>query len=407
MTRRRSIHDFLLNGITYVAALLSVLVLLGIFSFVIVRGKDTLSWDMLRSNYWSENYLLGFSKTESEMFANPGNLNSGDVFNKSYGIAVRDDKNHEGKQTVIVTYIDEKSPFNSTYNLTAGSQFEKQQVMHRGDAIERITMHDSQGNRMISGHVAGDDAHALSLKLDQAQRLESIYFKTQSGGIWGSILATLLLIATSLLFALPLGIGAALYLTEIAPDTAMTRMLESSIEMLAGVPSIIFGLLGIAVLFPITAFFNVSGLSILLGGMTMAIILLPVIIRSVKESLLVVPDSLRSASLSLGGTQTQTIFKVVLPSALPGILSAVLLSVSRIIGESAALIYTMGTFVNDVPGLTQGGTSLAVHIWSVMSQEQPNFELASAISIVILALVLILNLTVKYISKQLQKRMGY
>ncbi|CAH2762728.1 phosphate ABC transporter permease PstA [Erysipelothrix amsterdamensis] len=407
MTRKRRIHDFLLNGITYVASLLSVLVLVGIFSFVIVRGKDTLSLDMLKSNYWSENYLLGFSKTESGIYVNPGNLDSGDVFNESYGIAVRNDKNHEGKKTVIVTYIDDKSPFNETYNLTAGPQFEKHQVMHRGDAIERITMRDSNGNRMISGHVAGDDAKSLSLKLDQAQRLESIYFKTQSGGIWGSILATLLLIATSLLFALPLGIGAALYLTEIAPDTAMTRMLESSIEMLAGVPSIIFGLLGIAVLFPITAFFNVSGLSILLGGMTMAIILLPVIIRSVKESLLVVPDGLRSASLSLGGTQTQTIFKVVLPSALPGILSAVLLSVSRIIGESAALIYTMGTFVNDAPGLTQGGTSLAVHIWSVMSQEQPNFELASAISIVILALVLILNLTVKYISKQLQKRMGY
>ncbi|NBA00551.1 phosphate ABC transporter permease PstA [Erysipelothrix rhusiopathiae] len=407
MTSKRKIHDLFLNGITYLASLLSVLVLIGIFSFVVIRGKDTLSWDMLRSNYWSENYLLGFPDTKSGMFVEPENLDTADIFNENYGIAIRDHQNHEGKKTVIVSYVDEKSPFNETINLTAGPQFEKHHVIHKGDAIERLTMRDSNGERMISGHVAGDDAQQLNIKLNEAQSLQSIYYKTQSGGIWGSILATLLLIGTSLLFALPLGIGAALYLTEIAPDTALTRMLESSIEMLAGVPSIIFGLLGIAVLFPITAFFNVSGLSILLGGMTMAVILLPVIIRSVKESLLVVPDGLRSASLSLGGTQTQTIFKVVLPSALPGILSAVLLSVSRIIGESAALIYTMGTFVNDAPGITQGGTSLAVHIWSVMSQEQPNFELASAISIVILGLVLILNLSVKYISKQLQKRMGY
>ncbi|WZU03010.1 ABC transporter permease subunit [Erysipelothrix sp. D19-032] len=174
----------------------------------------------------------------------------------------------------------------------------------------------------------------------------------------------------------------------------------------AGVPSIIFGLMGIVVLYPITAFFNISGLSILLGGMTMSVMLLPVIIRSVQESLIVVPRDYRSASLSLGASQTQTIFRVILPSALPGILSAILLAVSRIIGESAALIYTMGTFINDAPRVGEGATTLAVHIWSVMSHEQPNFELASAISIIILALVLVLNLSVKLMSRRLNKKLG-
>jgi len=131
---------------------------------------------------------------------------------------------------------------------------------------------------------------------------------------------------------------------------------------------------------------------------------MPVIIRQTEEALIVVPMGVRSASLSLGATETQTIFKVILPSALPGILSATLLSVSRIIGESAALIYTMGTFVNDNPRLKEGATSLAVQIWSVMSGEQPNFELASAISIIVLGIVLVMNISVKVVSSRLNRK---
>ena len=112
---------------------------------------------------------------------------------------------------------------------------------------------------------------------------------------------------------------------------------------------------------------------------------------------------MRNASLSVGANQAQTIFKVVLPSAVPGILTGVLLSIGRVIGESAALIYTMGTYVNDTPTLMSQGTSLAVHIYNIMSSEQPNFELASAISIVILVFVLILNICVKLLSKKLNK----
>ena len=135
----------------------------------------------------------------------------------------------------------------------------------------------------------------------------------------------------------------------------------------------------------------------------MAIILLPTIIRSTEEALLVVPQSLRDASLSLGANQSQTIFKVILPCAVPGILTGVLLSIGRVIGESAALIYTMGTYVNDTPTLISQGTSLAVQIYNIMSSEQPNFELACAISIVILVFVLILNIAVKLLSKRFSK----
>lgn len=180
--------------------------------------------------------------------------------------------------------------------------------------------------------------------------------------------------------------------------------MRSSIELLAGVPSIIFGLMGVSVLFPITKAVGINTVSVLLGGLTMAVMLLPLIIRQTEESLKVVPDGLRFASLSLGATQTQTIFKVILPSALPGIITATLLSISRIIGESAALIYTMGTFINDAPRIDQGATTLAVQIWSLMSGEQPNFELSSTISIIILVMVLILNLSVKFITYRLNKK---
>lgn len=125
----------------------------------------------------------------------------------------------------------------------------------------------------------------------------------------------------SLLIALPIGIAAAIYLNEYANKSRLNRMIRSGIETLTGVPSIVYGLMGVSVLFPITRAFGATTTNILLGSLTMAIILLPTIIRSTEEALLVVPNSLRDASLSLGANQSQTIFKVVLPCAVPGILT--------------------------------------------------------------------------------------
>jgi len=162
--------------------------------------------------------------------------------------------------------------------------------------------------------------------------------------------------------------------------------------------------MGVLVLFPITSVFGASGTSILLGGLTLSIILFPVIIRTTEESLKVVPDSFREASHSLGANHSQTIFKIIIPSALPGILTATILSIGRIIGESAALIYTMGTYISDNPELIKGATSLAVQIWSIMNGDQPNFGLASAISIIILLMVLIMNIGVKVLTRSKVKK---
>ena len=173
--------------------------------------------------------------------------------------------------------------------------------------------------------------------------------------------------------------------------------------MLSGVPSIIFGLMGMTMLFEITRLFGITEQSIVLGALTMSVVLLPLVIRQTEEALKTVPVSMRMGSLSLGASRTQTIFRVVLPQALPGIVTAILLSMSRIIGESAALIYTMGTAIVDHPQLHRGATTLALHIWKVMSGEQPDFQMAAGISIVILGMVLFMNLITRLLLRRFRR----
>ena len=135
----------------------------------------------------------------------------------------------------------------------------------------------------------------------------------------------------------------------------------------------------------------------------MTIVLLPTIIKTTSESLRIIPIHYTMASLSLGASKTQTIFKIILPNAIPGILTAVLLSIGRIIGESAALIFFMGTSISDDVGLLKQSTSLSLHIWSITSGENPNYETACSISIIILVVVFFLSVLVKIISKKINK----
>jgi phosphate transport system permease protein len=176
------------------------------------------------------------------------------------------------------------------------------------------------------------------------------------------------------------------------------------VDLLTGVPSIIYGLLGAALFIPLlNNTIQTSGGSVISGALTLAVILLPTIIKNTEEALKVIPDELRKGSLALGASRTQTIFKVVLPSAIPGVLTGVLLGIGRIIGESAALIFAVGSAIKDDIILTERSTSLAVHIWTVMGGDKPNFELASAIAIIILGVVFIMNFFVKLLAKRISK----
>ena len=405
MNKRRKAQDGLLNGLTVICTAIAIFVLASIFVFVFQRGSGTISWQMLTGRYWAENVNLIFSNSEPGEFLSPGDLPADQFFSSRYGFAVKDSLNHEKENLILITYIAEGSPLKSAVINTAGENYLQPHSIPIGSEVQRFEYINERGVKRSAGPVVNQDARGMVETLDTISvSLAGLFYKSPGGGVWGSVLTTFMLIGISLVIALPIGIFAAIYLTEVAKKNRMTALIRSAIEMLAGVPSIIFGLMGIAVFFPITAFAGAKGPSILLGGITLAVILLPVIIRQTEEALLVVPQDLRFGSLSLGASETQTIFKVILPNAISGILTATLLSISRVIGESAALIYTIGTFVNDSPRLLSGATSLAVQIWSIMGGEQPNFELASAISIIILFLVLILNLSIKLISRQFNRK---
>ena len=403
--KNRKRKDGFLNGITFVSSGVSVFVLIAIFIFIFTKGFSSLGMDLLTGNYWSKNYLttVETSKNKAGSYTRPSDLGENIAFSEKWGVGFVDAQDQNKENIILIEYIDDASPFVS---LLDKSVKDKESALRSevGFQVERINYIDEKGSTKIGGNLMSQSAKELAIALDvQATSIKEMYFKTPGGGIRGSIIATFYLIIVALIVALPLGIAAAVYLHEYAKANRTTHFIRSAIEMLTGVPSIIFGLMGVAVLFPITQLVGATTTNILLGGLTLSVILLPIIIRSTEEALIVVPQSLRDGSLSLGASQSQTIFKVVLPCAVPGMLTGVLLSIGRIIGESAALIYKMGTYVNDSPALLSQGTSLAVHIYNIMSSEQPNFELASAISIVILVFVLLLNISIKLISKRFNK----
>lgn len=402
--KKRHFYDGLLQTFTYLSSGISVLVLVALFVFIFSKGWSLINLDLLTNNYWSENYNVQPVETMSDTtFERPADLSEEAYFSEKWGIAFVDHVDAHKDKMILMEYVDENSPLYQMSDVSIKKD-PKDFTMQVGMQISRLSYTDAQGKIVLGGSIAGEDAKQLAQSLDEdAVAVNSIFVQTTGGGIRGSIISTLYLLAVSMIIAIPIGIASAIYLNEYAKKSKFNMLLRSGIETLTGVPSIVFGLMGVSVLFPVTQLFGATTTSILLGGLTMSIILLPTIIRSTEEALLVVPQHLRDASLSVGANQSQTIFKIVLPCAVPGILTGVLLGIGRVIGESAALIYTMGTFINDSPTLLSQGTSLAVQIWSIMSGEQPNYELASAISIIILFFVLFLNFAVKFISKKFSK----
>ncbi len=202
-----------------------------------------------------------------------------------------------------------------------------------------------------------------------------------------SIINTLLMTVLSLIVCVPLGIGAAIYLTEYAPrGSRLVKLVRMTAETLSGIPSIIYGLFG-------SLFFVVAlkmKLSLLSGALTLSIMVLPTIMRTTEEALLAVPDSFREGSFGLGAGRLRTTFKVVLPSAVPGILAGVILAVGRIVGETAALIYTAGTVAEVPESLFDSTRTLAVHMYTI-SSEGLYIGQSYATAVVLLVLVLGIN----------------
>ncbi len=400
---KSNFKDYVLNTITYLFSSISLLLLAAIFIFIFQKGYSSLNLGLLTSPYWSENYYATIPSS-NQTFQLTTSLSNDEYYSEKYGFALKDDVNARKEDIVVISYIHPNSPFNNLTNATSGVG--KGEIVEVKDnmILSKISYINANGVTRSAGPIVKQMAEETIKTLESSISLDSVYLQSKGGGVLGSLIATIMLIFIALMISLPIGIMTAIYLNEYAKFNRFTPWIRSSIELLTGVPSIVFGLMGVLVLFPITSIFNANGTSILLGGLTLSVILLPIIIRTTEESLKVVPDSFREASHSLGANHSQTIFKIILPAALPGILTATILSIGRIIGESAALIYTMGTYISDNPTLLKGATSLAVQIWSIMNGDQPNFQLASAISIIILIMVLVMNIGVKLITRSKVKQ---
>lgn len=211
---------------------------------------------------------------------------------------------------------------------------------------------------------------------------------------------TLMLVTLALVMSIPFGIGSAIYLTEYAKKgNKFVSIIRVTTETLSGIPSIIYGLFGM--LFFVTAL--KWQYSILAGAATVAIMVLPTIMRTTEEALLAVPDSFREASLALGAGKIRTIFKIVLPSAMPGILSGVILAIGRMVGETAALLYTSGAVASVAKGVMSPGRTLAIHMYTI-SSEAFHTNQTFATAVVLLVIVFILNALASFVAKKLTKK---
>lgn len=220
--------------------------------------------------------------------------------------------------------------------------------------------------------------------------------------ISSSIVTTLGVVFLSLLISIPLGIATAIYLNEYTKKgSKLVRVIRSCIDILSGIPSIVYALFGMVTF---VVWFG-NHVSILAGGFTISLMLLPTVIRSTEESLKSVSDGLREGSLALGAGKVRTIFKVVLPSALPGIFSAIILAMSRVVSESAPFMYTTGSVIMPMPtGFMNGGTTLAVALYTFAGEGKYTEE-AYATACVLIILVLLLNLAADLVGKKLSKKL--
>ena len=383
----RKLKDNLLNGLIWLSAAFSVGILITIVAFIFSNGWSKMSWDFLTNDYESQTQYVNVTSHQS--YTAPSSLSSDALFSENLGIAI--EPNEHGYE---VAWIDDQSPVKTAKN-NADEAF----PVKVGYQLEQIN--GEGANLKIKADTDADD---ITNALNASDTL-MIKVVSPGGGIFPMIVSTLMLILVALLFSAPVGILSAIYMVEYAKPGKLVNLIRFATEVLSGIPSVVYGLFGMLI------FANTLklGMSILSGGFTLMILLLPTMMRTTEEALKAVPISYREASYGLGANKIQTLSKVVLPSAIPGILVGVILSIGRTIGESAALLFTIGTFaklpVNPTSGhlsLFETGTSLTVRAY-VEVKESGNVEMAAAIGIVILVIVFTLNLISRLISKKFSK----
>lgn len=229
--------------------------------------------------------------------------------------------------------------------------------------------------------------------------LFSLVYTSENVSVFPAFITTILMTLLSLIIAVPLGIFTGIYLVEYAKrGNKIVGIIRTTAETLSGIPSIVYGLFGL--LFFVT--YLGWGFSLLAGAFTLSIMILPLIMRTTEEALIAVPDSFREGSFGLGAGKLRTVFKIVLPSAVPGILAGVILAIGRIMGETAALIYTAGTVAKIPENPLASARTLAVHMYA-LSSEGFHINEAYATAVILLFLVIGINALSAFVAKQLTK----
>ena len=224
-------------------------------------------------------------------------------------------------------------------------------------------------------------------------------YTTENSSMMPAIINTLLMTVVTLMIAVPIGVFSAIYLVEYAKrGNKLVKVIRMTTETLQGIPSIVFGLFGF-LMYVVACNF---GFSLLGGAITPALMVLPLIMRTTEEALLSVPDSFREGSFGLGAGRLRTIFRIILPSAMPGILAGIILAVGRIVGETAALMYTAGTATTVCTGPFRSCRTLAVHMYQLLCEGQ-YMGPAYATAVVLLVMVIVINALSGWIAKKLTK----
>lgn len=376
--KKRQITDFICRGLIYLSTGLTVAILFVILGFVLYKGLPGINIRFLTRQWDDKTTIVSIDPNES--LSN----SSADNYVSSLGISIGLEND-----TIVITKIDKNSPVKEAANLK-----NKEYALKTHDIISKV-----------------DDVKLENITVSEAANVlnnitadSKIKVTRPGGGILPMLISTVYIILISLCIAAPIGICSAIYLNEYAKPGKVLRLIRFAIQNLAGIPSIIYGLFGMLVFVRLLK----MEYSILAGSLTLSILLLPTIISTTEEALKEIPKAYRESSYGLGATKLQTISKIILPGALPGILVAVILSIGRIVGESAALIWTAGT-VAQIPkaliGSKAGAATLTTKLYWVI-KETGNLAEACSIAIVLIVLIIILNLISKLITRRFLKKRG-
>jgi len=390
----RQAKDTIVKGLIYFSAASTVGILAVILGFIIIKGLPGLSIDFLTRDY-EDNTTYVYS----ELLKTPEE-NSTEGYSERLGITLDFDE----ENGLVIAEIDKDSPVR---NALDGN--DEKYAVKKGDILTRIG--DLRIDREFKELDSKDEkaaAEFVQKAIDEidAVKEDSVRLRVVriGGGIVPMAVTTIYMIILSLMIAGPVGILSAVYLNEYARPGKIMTTIHFAIKNLAGIPSIIYGLFG--------SLFFVQILkmqySLLAGALTISIILLPTIIATTEETLKSIPKTYRESSLGLGATKLQTISRVILPNALHGILVAVLLSIGRIVGESAALLLTAGT-VAQIPqalfGNSASGATLTIKAYTLMKEEN-DLTSACAIGIVLLVIIIAINVASKLITNKFLSKKG-